>query len=194
VVITAAVLPGAVRAQFTVSALITGGTPGTVYDLIGSDCTTADPRPVEVWATGLTGADGTADLVGYAWTGAVADRYWMALDPSPLSRPPGLHGQFAQGQAAPFPAGQVPCALTSASRTLFPRDVQRAHLPVADESLPAARVVWVEAPAPVERLQRVTNGLRHDPGPELLVADLSVATLDEGQQVGGCHGRARFSG
>ena len=118
VVITAAVLPGAVRAQFTVSAVITGGTPGTVYDLIGSDCTTADPRPDEVWATGLTGADGTADLAGYAWTGAVADRYWMALDPSPLSRPPGLHGQFAQGQAAPFPAGQVPCALTSGLRAL----------------------------------------------------------------------------
>lgn len=81
VVITAAALPGAVRAQFTVSAVITGGTPGTVYDLIGSDCTTTDPRPEEVWATGLTGADGTADLAGYAWTGSVADRYWMALDP-----------------------------------------------------------------------------------------------------------------
>jgi hypothetical protein len=110
VVITAAALPGSGRAQFTVSAVITGGTPGTVYDLIGSDCTTADPRPDEVWATGLTGADGTADLVGYAWTGAVADRYWMALDPSPASRPPGLHGQFAQGKAAPFPGGQAPCA------------------------------------------------------------------------------------
>ena len=110
VVITAAALPGAGRAQFTVSAVITGGTPGTVYDLIGSDCTTADPRPDEVWATGLTGADGTADLAGYAWTGAVADRYWMALDPSPASRPPGLHGQFAQGRAAPFPAGHAPCA------------------------------------------------------------------------------------
>ena len=110
VVITAAALPGAGRAQFTVSAVITGGTPGTVYDLIGSDCTTADPRPDEVWATGLTGADGTADLAGYAWTGAVADRYWMALDPSPASRPPGLHGQFAQGKAAPFPAGHAPCA------------------------------------------------------------------------------------
>ena len=113
VVITAAALPGAVRAQFTVSAVITGGTPGTVYELIGSDCTTADPRPEEVWATGLTGADGTADLAGYAWTGSVADRYWMALDPSPVSRPPGLHGQFAQGKAAPFPAGQAPCAAPS---------------------------------------------------------------------------------
>ena len=113
VVITAAALPGAGRAQFTVSAVITGGTPGTVYDLIGSDCTTADPRPEEVWATGLTGADGTADLAGYAWTGSVADRYWMALDPSPVSRPPGLHGQFAQGKAAPFPAGQAPCAAPS---------------------------------------------------------------------------------
>ena len=113
VVITAAALPGAGRAQFTVSAVITGGTPGTVYDLIGSDCTTADPRPDEVWATGLTRADGTADLAGYAWTGAVADRYWMALDPSPVNRPPGLHGQFAQGKAAPFPAGQAPCAAPS---------------------------------------------------------------------------------
>src|SRR5205814_5273749 len=66
VVITAAALPGAGRAQFTVSAVITGGTPGTVYDLIGSECSTADPRPDEVWATGLARADGSADLVGYA--------------------------------------------------------------------------------------------------------------------------------
>ena len=113
VVITAAAVPGADRAQFTVSAVITGGTPGTVYDLIGSVCSTADPRPDEVWATGLTGADGTANLAGYAWTGAVADRYWMALDPSPVSRPPGLQGQFAQAKAVPFPAGQAPCAAPS---------------------------------------------------------------------------------
>ncbi len=111
VVITAAALPGAGRAQFTVSAVITGGTPGTVYDLIGSECSTADPRPDEVWATGLARADGSADLVGYAWTGAVADRYWMVLDPSPVGPAPGLHGHFAQGMAAPFPAGQAPCAI-----------------------------------------------------------------------------------
>jgi hypothetical protein len=111
VVITAAALPGAGRAQFTVSAVITGGTPGTVYDLIGSDCSAADPLPDEVWATGLARADGTADLVGYAWTGAVADRYWMALDPSPVDPAPGLHGRFAQGMATPFLAGQAPCAI-----------------------------------------------------------------------------------
>jgi hypothetical protein len=110
VVITAAALPGAVRAQFTVSAVITGGTPGTVYDLIGSDCSTAAPLPDEVWATGIARADGTADLVGYAWTGVVADRYWMALDPSPVGPVPGLHGYFAQGTATPFPTGQAPCA------------------------------------------------------------------------------------
>jgi hypothetical protein len=110
VVITAAALPGAGRAQFTVSAVITGGTPDTYYDLIGSDCSTANPLPDDVWATGLTGANGTADLVGYAWTGAVADRYWLALNPSPVNPPPGLHGQFAEGRAAPFPAGQAPCA------------------------------------------------------------------------------------
>ena len=118
VVITAAALPGAGRAQFTVSAVITGGAPGTFYDLIGSDCSTADPLPDDVWATGLAGPNGTADLVGYAWTGAVADRYWMALDPSPVSPPPGLRGQFAEGQAGPFPAGQAPCA--PSPRTLPP--------------------------------------------------------------------------
>ena len=110
VVITAAALPGAVLAQFTVSAIITGGTPGTFYDLIGNDCSAASPLGDHVWATGLTSANGTADLVGYAWTGAVTDFYWLALDPSPASRPPGLHGLFTQGQAAPFPAGQAPCA------------------------------------------------------------------------------------
>jgi hypothetical protein len=113
VVITTAALPGAARAQFTVSAVITGGTPGTVYDLIGSDCSTGDPRPDEVWATGLARADGTADLTGYTWTGAAAHRYWMALDPSPADQSPGLHGQFAAGTATPFRAGQAPCGISS---------------------------------------------------------------------------------
>jgi hypothetical protein len=109
VVITAAALPGAGRAQFTVSAVITGAMPGTYYNLIGNDCSVADARPDDVWASGLTSANGTADLVGYAWTGAVADSYWLVLDPSSASRPPGLHGQFAAGRAAPYPAGQAPC-------------------------------------------------------------------------------------
>jgi hypothetical protein len=113
VVITAAALPGADRAQFTVSAVVTGGTPGTFYDLIGSDCSTADPPPDDVWATGLAGPDGTADLAGYTWTGAVADTYWLSLDPTPAGAPPGLHGRFGQGQATPFPAGQAPCAAAS---------------------------------------------------------------------------------
>jgi hypothetical protein len=109
VVITAAALPGAGRAQFTVSAVITGGMPDTYYNLIGNDCSAADRQPDDVWAIGLTGANGSADLVGYAWTGAVGDSYWLVLDPSPASRPPGLHGQFAEGRAAPYPAGQSPC-------------------------------------------------------------------------------------
>ena len=109
VVITAAALPGAGRAQFTVSAVITGAMPDTYYNLIGNDCSIADGLPDDVWASGLTGANGTANLVGYAWTGAVADSYWLVLDPSSASRPPGLHGQFAEGRAAPYPAGQAPC-------------------------------------------------------------------------------------
>ena len=112
VVITAAALPGAARAQFTVSAVLAGGTPGTVYDLIGSDCSTGDPRPDEVWATGLARADGTADLTGYTWTAAVAHLYWMALDPSPAGPVPGLHGHFAAGTATPFRRGQAPCTIS----------------------------------------------------------------------------------
>jgi hypothetical protein len=112
VVITAAAVPGAARAQFTVSAVLAGGTPGTVYDLIGSDCSTGDPRPDEVWATGLARADGTADLTGYTWTAAVAHLYWMALDPSPAGPVPGLHGHFAAGTATPFRRGQAPCTIS----------------------------------------------------------------------------------
>lgn len=109
VVITAAAAPGAGRAQFIVSAVIAGGMPGTFYDLIGNDCSTADPLPDDVWATGLASANGTADLVGYAWTGAVADTYWLTLDPSPVNPAPGLHGQFAEGKGTSFPARQAPC-------------------------------------------------------------------------------------
>ena len=110
VVITAAALPGAGLLEFTVSAVITGGQPGTVYDLDGNDCSTTAPLPDHVWATGVTSAAGVADLVGYAWTGAAADYYWLTLDPSPVNPPPGVHGQFAEGRVAPFPAGQAPCA------------------------------------------------------------------------------------
>ena len=110
VVITAAALPGAGLAQFTVSAVITGAMPDTFYDLIGNDCSSASLLGDHVWATGFTDTAGTAELTGYSWTGAVGDRYWLTLDPSSASRPPGLHGQFAEGLAAPFPAGQAPCA------------------------------------------------------------------------------------
>jgi len=110
VVITAAALPGASLVEFTVSAIITGGQPGTVYDLDGNDCSATTALTDHVWATGTAGPNGTADLIGYAWTGAATDRYWLALDPSPVNPPPGLHGQFAEGRLAPFPAGQAPCA------------------------------------------------------------------------------------
>ena len=65
-VITAAARPGGDRAQFTVSALITGGQPDTAYDLVGNDCSALAPLPDHVWATGLTNAAGAAQLSGYA--------------------------------------------------------------------------------------------------------------------------------
>jgi hypothetical protein len=110
VLITAAAQPGGDRAQFMISAVITGGQPDTVYDVVGNDCSAVAPLPDHVWATGLTDAAGAAQLTGYAWTGAVADVYWLALSPSPVYASPGLHGRFAEGSAAPFPAGRAPCA------------------------------------------------------------------------------------
>jgi len=110
VVITAAAEPGAARARFTVSAVIAGGRPGTVYELTGNDCSAAAPLPDHVWATGRAGPDGTAELAGHAWTGVATDTYWLAVVPSPVSPPAGLRGRFAEGAAAPFPAGQAPCA------------------------------------------------------------------------------------
>jgi hypothetical protein len=111
VFITAA-QPGGDRGQFMVSAVITGGQPDTVYDLVGNDCSAVAPVPDHIWATGLTDAAGAARLRGYAWTGAVADEYWLALSPSPVYGSPGLRGRFARGSAAPFPAGKAPCAPT----------------------------------------------------------------------------------
>jgi len=67
------------------------------------------------------------------------------------------------------------------------RDVQHAHLVVADESRAANRVVRVERPIAVKRLQRVTNRLRHDPGSELFIGERPAGTLDEGQQISGDH-------
>jgi hypothetical protein len=109
VLITAAAAPGGDRAQFIVSAVLTGAEPRTVYDLVGNDCSAVAPLPDHVWATGRTDAAGVAHLSGYAWTGAVADQYWLALTPSPLYGSPGLRGRFAQGSAAPYPAGQPSC-------------------------------------------------------------------------------------
>ena len=89
------------------------GDAGNVYDLIGSDCTTADPRPDEVWATGLTGADGTADLAWHAWTGAVSG---PVLDgPGPITRQPSAGPARAvrpgQGSAVSGWPGAVRCSI-----------------------------------------------------------------------------------
>jgi hypothetical protein len=115
VVITAASQPGAVRGQFAVSAIITGGRPDTQYQLTGGDCS-AVGLPDATWAAGRTNAAGTAELAGHPWTGLVTDEYWLALDPSPLSPPPGLHGTFGVGLAGPFPAGRAPCDPGSGQR------------------------------------------------------------------------------
>jgi hypothetical protein len=108
VLITDAANQGADRAQFVLSAVISGAQPDTAYFLTGNDCSAA--LPDHVWAAGFTDASGQAVLTGHAWTGSVADVYWLALTPSPASASPGLRGNFAEGTAEPFPAHQAPCA------------------------------------------------------------------------------------
>lgn len=107
VIITAAAQPGTSRAQFTVSAAITGGRPDAIYHLTGNNCSSR--LPDHVWATGRSDAAGAATLTGHPWTGAVTGRYWLALTPSPVNPPGGLRGRFAQAMAEPFPAGLAPC-------------------------------------------------------------------------------------
>jgi hypothetical protein len=59
----------------------------------------------------MTRTAGAAELTGHLWTAAVADAYWLALSPSPVSPPPGLRGPFLQGMVTRFPDGQAPCGL-----------------------------------------------------------------------------------
>jgi hypothetical protein len=123
VMIAAAEIQGMPLGLFTVSATISGATPGTIYNLTGNDCAVeatptnarqapAGPRATRdhIWATGLAGPDGVARLTGHEWSGAVSDTFWLVLDPSPANPAPGLRGAFAAGGASPFPAGQSPCA------------------------------------------------------------------------------------
>ena len=108
--VIAARQPGGEQTRLLVAAVLTGGKPGTVYDLTGNDCSLEKPPPDHVWASGKAAADGTASLTGAAWTGAEADYYWLALDPSPTVAPPGLNGYFAAGSAQPYAVGEAPCA------------------------------------------------------------------------------------
>ena len=56
-------------------------------------------------------AAGAAELTGHTWTGAVADVYWLALSPTPVSPPPGLRGPFLRGVVTQVPDGVPPCGL-----------------------------------------------------------------------------------
>ena len=108
VLITAAAQPGARRGQFAVSATITGGHPGTVYDLTGNDCSAVAPLPDHVWATGVTDAAGTAQLTGHAWTGLITDAYWLALSPSPVRPPRACGDRSSRGQRPGSPPARPP--------------------------------------------------------------------------------------
>ena len=95
------------HAELLITAYISGGRPRTRYVLTGNDCTSngADHS----WASGVTDSHGSAVLTGHPWAGLRSDEYWAWIVPAPNSSPPpGLHGSFMTGAAAPFRAG-APC-------------------------------------------------------------------------------------
>ncbi len=97
--------------QIVLSAHISGGLPNTSYALTGFDC--AGSSGYETWAAGVTGADGTANLIGHAWTVSLRDEYWLYLSPSSFQGVAGrgLHGSFTTaGRFSAAPAGYTPCS------------------------------------------------------------------------------------
>lgn len=95
-----------------VTADIIGAKTNTRYDLFGGDCggSTAD----RIWASGVTNADGSAELTGPSLTiPAPHHEYYFSLSlPGPHSSPgPAAHGFFGQAHGlSPVRPEIAPCA------------------------------------------------------------------------------------
>jgi hypothetical protein len=98
-------------AQAVVTARISGGQPGSRYELVGGDCAS---NAVDQWrAAGVTDARGSANLAGPAWRVSASHEYYLVLrSPSLLQNHPGpaVHGYFGTGRGfSPVQGGIAPC-------------------------------------------------------------------------------------
>jgi hypothetical protein len=99
--------PPARHASVTITAHLRGGRPHTRYTLIGGSCS---GRSRYRWATGITDAHGSADLLGPAWRLPAGDRYWLELTPRIGGMHPALAGDFtAPGAISAFTSRPPMC-------------------------------------------------------------------------------------
>jgi UPF0716 family protein affecting phage T7 exclusion len=92
--------PPARHASVTITAHLRGGRPHSRYTLTGGSCS---GRSRYRWATGVTDAQGNADLTGPAWRLSAGERYWLELTPGIGGLHPALAGDFtAPGAISAF--------------------------------------------------------------------------------------------
>jgi hypothetical protein len=101
------------RAQVVVSAVISGGRPHAIYELVGNDC--ASNGPDHSWAAGVADSRGSAHLIGRPWTVSTSDPYFLVLTSRFMNqrRPgPTVHGFFERAAPglSPVSGGIAPCA------------------------------------------------------------------------------------
>jgi hypothetical protein len=98
-------------AQAVVTARISGGQPGSRYELVGGDC--ASNATDQSLAAGVTDARGSANLAGAPWKVSPGHEYYLVLRSASLlqNRPgPAVHGYFGTGRGfAAVQGGIAPC-------------------------------------------------------------------------------------
>lgn len=99
----------------TVTAVLHGLPTGANVVLSGGDC--AAPRRSVTWAHGVADASGTAFLGGGVFHLTNAHDFYLTLGPGSLVRsalgpdtpPPGVNGDWVNGDIRAFPVGGTPC-------------------------------------------------------------------------------------
>jgi hypothetical protein len=107
-----AVRSSAARARVVVTARITGGHPGSQYELFGGDC--AGNAADHAWAWGTTDSRGSADIAGWPWTVSLDHEYYLIVgSPGLYGEHPGpaVHGRFGLARGLSAVRDQAaPCA------------------------------------------------------------------------------------
>lgn len=107
-----AVRSSARLARVIVTAQITGGRPDSQYELFGGDCTGNAVN--RAWAIAVTGARGSADFTGHAWTVSPSHEYYLVVGTPGLYREhpgPAVHGHFGMARGLSTVRGGIaPCA------------------------------------------------------------------------------------